>query len=321
MIRLLYWVFVAVDIAGLLFFFVLGLAAAGSAKTHPLLVALFMLGLPGLVLVLSIGIFLRSSSPLWRGLAFVLVAAPLLMAVATKAVNDALIGANSNAQGELTFFRQGPQRDLIEAIRRNDAPAVQSLVTRVNVNASGLQEMTPLVMALRQLRTTPAQQEVLEVLLAAGADPNQGTPYERPLEMALQIDDKTGPDPVARLLARGANPNVKNAFGVPIWFAAAGHGSGVETLALMLERGADPRATGSGGETILFYAASAGNWRAVRYLLAHSADASQGRSVNGLTFRELVEKEVRERAARDGYAGAKRDYDGLQDVVNDLKRP
>ena len=62
MIRLLNGAFVAVHAAALLFFFVLGLAAAGSA--------------------------------------------------------------HSNAGGEPTFFRPGPQRELLDAIQRNDVAAV-----------------------------------------------------------------------------------------------------------------------------------------------------------------------------------------------------
>ena len=320
MIRLLYWTLVALDIAGMLFLFVLGLAAAVSARTHPLMVALVMLALPGIPLWLSIWVFLRSTSPWWRAMAFVLVAAPLVIAVSTKAYNDAVFSAHSDEQGNLTFFKRGAQRDLIEAIQRNDDSAVKMLTPRVDVNAAGMQAMTPLVMALRQLRATPDRHEVLKALLAAGADPNQGTAYELPLEMALQIDDRTGPAPVALLLARGANPNVRNGSGVPIWFGAAGAGSAVETVELMLKHGADIRASGAKGETVLFYAAGASNWHAALYLLEHGADWRQGRSFKGQTYVEMIETLVRERRARDDYAGRKPADDGLQEVMSFLKR-
>ncbi|HPU50784.1 MAG TPA: ankyrin repeat domain-containing protein [Burkholderiaceae bacterium] len=320
MMRLLFWVLVALDIAGLLFFFVLGLAAAGSTRTHPLTVALLMLALPAIPLVLAIWVFARSQSPLWRALSFALVAAPLAITVAAQAYNDARISANSNAQGDLTFFEQGPQRELVEAIRRNDAAAVSALLPRANVNASGMQGMTPLVIALRQLRATPTQQDVLKVLLEAGADPNKGTPYERPLEMALQTMARSGPAPVALLLARRADPNVRNTSGMPIWFAAAGHDSSVDTMALLLRHGADLHGTSAKGETVLFYAASASNWRAVLYLLERGAPAAQGRSFKGLTFREVVDEAVRERKMRDDVAGRKTDDDGLKEVVEFLRR-
>lgn len=317
MIKLVYWAFVALDVAALLFFFVLGLAAAGSAKTSPLSVALVMLVLPAIPLAGSILLFLRSNALLWRAIAFALVAAPLVFVVATQAYNVATIRANSNATGDLTFFTAGPQRELVEAIKRNDATAVTALLPKVNVNATGLQEMTPLRAALRQLRSTPSQHEVLKVLLAAGADPNKGAQYEIPLEMALQIDDKTGPAPVAMLLAAGANPNVKNSFGAPVFFAGAGNGSNPEVLALLIEHRADLRATSTNGETILIYAATAGNWKAARYLLDEGADWTLGRSFSKHTFAEMVEESARK--ARDSYDGKTRDDAALQDVVNFLR--
>ncbi|HYW30036.1 MAG TPA: hypothetical protein VE869_00920, partial [Gemmatimonas sp.] len=91
MIKLLFWGFVALDIAALLFFFVLGLAAAGSSRTSPATVALFMLLLPAIPLAGAVWVFLRSSTTLWRVLAFVLAAAPVVVAVSTKAYNDARV--------------------------------------------------------------------------------------------------------------------------------------------------------------------------------------------------------------------------------------
>ncbi|MBX3690496.1 hypothetical protein [Dokdonella sp.] len=93
----------------------------------------------------------------------------------------------AGADGVLTFFEPGPERDLMEAIARNDAAAVATLARQADVNGSGLQGMTPLKHSLRQLRHTPGRQDVLAALLAAGADPNRGTPYEMPLGMAAQL--------------------------------------------------------------------------------------------------------------------------------------
>ena len=127
MIKLAYWGFVALDIAILLFFFVLGLAAAGSSRTSPVMVALYLLVLPGLPLLGSILVFTRATSPGLRALAFALVAAPLVIAGAIQWYSQMQFRANSNAAGELTFFRAGPMREMVEAIRRNDAAAVAAL--------------------------------------------------------------------------------------------------------------------------------------------------------------------------------------------------
>ena len=74
------------------------------------------------------------------------------------------------------------------------------------------------------------------MLEKAGANPNQGTAHEYPLQMALQIGTRTGPGPVQMLLAAGAKPNLPDSSGRPIYFGAAGLGGNVELLALMLRR-------------------------------------------------------------------------------------
>jgi hypothetical protein len=315
MIKLLFWLFVAIDAAGLILWFVLGLAAAGSAKTNPLLVALLLLVLPAIPLVGSVWLFLRSGALIGRAIAFALAAAPLVIAFATKAYITAQVSANSNAQGELTFFRAGPQRELVEALRRNDSAAVTALAPTVDVNASGMDDMTPLVAALRQLRQTPTQTAALKALIAAGVDPNKGTEYETPLEMTLQIDDKSGPEPVELLLKAGANPNLKNSSGMPIYFAAAGFGSPVSTLALVLQHGADLRAMGPKQESVLIYAATAQNWKAARYLIEQGADITLGRSFNGQTFAEVVRAAEEMQRNRAAYDGKPTPDDGLQELA------
>ena len=318
MIKVIYWGFVALDMAGLLLWFVLGLAAAGSSKTSPALVALYLLILPAIPLVASIIVFVRSTSPLWRALAFALAAAPLVILVSTQAYTRAQFRANSNAAGDLTFFRAGPMRDLIEAINRNDAAAVAALAPNVDVNRAGMADMTPLVAALRQLRATPEQQDVLKALIKAGVDPNKGTEYELPLEMALQISGKTGPEPVRLLLEAGANPNQKNSMGKPIYFAGSGRGASVDVLTLMLDHGADVKATDPKGETALIYAATTPNWKAVLLLLQRGADWKQGRSFGGLTFEEVVEKYAREK--KDGMLPPGTEDDGVEAVVAFLQQ-
>ncbi|MBL0170372.1 MAG: hypothetical protein IPP90_06490 [Gemmatimonadaceae bacterium] len=320
MIKLIYWAFVALDIVGLLFFFVLGLAAAGSSRTSPFLVALYLLLLPGIPLAASMLLFVRASSPVWRGMAFLLAAAPLVIVASMQLFALVQFRANSNAAGDLTFFRAGPMRELVEAIRRNDAAAVTTLASQVDVNRAGMAGMTPLISALRQLQITPDQQDVLRALIKAGADPNKGTDYEVPLEMAMQSAAKSGPEPVRLLLEAGANPNRTDSFGMPIFFTGSGRGSSLAVLTLLLDHGADMKATGPKGETALIFAASIPNWPAAHLLLVRGADWKLGRSFAGLTFKEMVEKYAREKkdgVIFDDHAGAD---DGLSAVVQFLEQ-
>lgn len=141
-------------------------------------------------------------------------------------------------------------------------------------------------------------------------------PYERPLEMALLINERTGPAPVAMLLAAGALPNRVNSSGTPIFFAGAGNLSSLESLTLLLRHGADLQAASTTGETILIYAASARNWKAARFLLQQGADPTQGRSRTGQTFSEASARAlVRDSSVKPSVIMADLDGDGRDDVA------
>ena len=275
-IRIAFWGLIALDALGVLLLFVLGLAAAGSARTNPLQVTLLLLVLPCIPLALSVVLFVRSAAPAWRLLALLLAAAPLLIAVSSRGIAEVQLRANTNERGELTFFRSGPMRQLAEAIARNDSSGVAA---------------------------------VLRLLLEAKADPNKEAQYELPLAIAIQLADKTGPGPVKLLLDAGANPNLTSSFGVPVYFSATGQSSNLETLTMLLDRGADVNAMSPKGETALFSAAMTRNWKAALLLLERGADWKQGRNVDGLTFKSLI----------DSYAGSYGDDTTFADVRRHLQ--
>lgn len=310
LMKVAFWALVALDVCGVLLLFVLGLAAAGSARTNPLQVALVLLVLPCIPLAASVILFVRATAPGWRLLALLLAAAPLLVAVSGRAVAEVALRANTNEQGELTFFRPGPMREIAEAIARNDSSTVASLVPKVDVNKTGFSDMTLLMLATRQLRETPEQHGVLRVLLAAGADPNKGAQFELPLSVAIQVSGKSGPEPVKLLLDAGANPNLPDSFGTPVYFAATGLSSSLETLTMLLDRGADVNAMGPKDATPLFSAAATRNWKAALLLLQRGADWKRGKSVNGLTFQNLI----------DSYAGAESGDSAFADVRRYLQQ-
>ena len=304
MMRVAFWGLVALDLLGVLLLFMLGLAAAGSSRSSPLQVTFLLLILPSIPLAASVVLFVRASSPVGRVVALVLAAAPLLILVSARAIAEVQLRSNTNERGEITFFRSGPRRELAEAIARNDSVAVASLVSKVDVNETGFSDVTPLLLAARQLRRTPKQHGVLRVLLEAGANPNKGAQYELPLAIAIQVSGKAGSEPVKLLLDAGANPNLATSFGEPVWFAATGQSSTLETLALLLDRGADVNATGPNESTALFAAANARNWKAALLLLRRGADWRRGRSLSGLPFKSLI----------DSYGGAESGDSAYADV-------
>jgi hypothetical protein len=301
-LTLLFWGLVVLDACGIALWFMLGLAAAGSTKDSPLSVAFALVLLPAIPLALAVFLFLRGGSTVTRAIAVLMAAAPLLIAVSMSAINEARLDAHRNAQGTLTFFKAGPQREIAEAIARNDAATVSALLPQVKVNEAGFEGTTLLIAALRQLRTTPDRLEVLRVITAAGADPNIGTQYEQPLSIALQVAGKAGAEPVRLLLEAGADPNRLDTFGTPAWFTATGQSASPELLAMLLARGADVRAKSRDGRTALFWAATTRNWQAALTLLEHGADWRTGTSATGLPFTVVVERELESQSDAPGFA-------------------
>lgn len=300
--KILFWLIVLCDFAGIGLLFLLGLAAAGPSKTNPLSVAAYLLIVPGLLLALSVFLFHFASSPLLRGAGFVLALSPVLALVLMKGYAEAQFKLNSDAQGNMTFFRAGPSREISTAIARNDAAAVAALAPKVNLNGRGFGDQTLLMLAFRQLRKTPDQLGVVRALVKAGADPNVGAGGETPLQQAIQLSSKTGPEPVELLLAAGAKVNEKDGFGRPVWFGATGKTVDVGILQAMLDHGADLQARSAQGQGALFDAATCGNWKATLLLLQRGADWKSFRTLNGQGFVEMLESHARVYGEEPGLA-------------------
>ena len=304
--RVIFWGLVALDLLGIMLLFLFGLAAAGSTKNSPAQVALVLLVLPAIPLAASVIWFVRATSSGGRLLALLLAAAPLLILVVARTVAEVQMRTTTNESGEMTFFRSGPKREMAEAIARNDARAVDSLLSKVNVNDTGLQGMTFLNLAARQLSETPEQHEVLRLLLKAGANPNKSAQYELPLGLVILESGKAGLEPVKMLLDAGADPNKRDNFGQPIYFDAVGKASTLETLTLLLDRGADINAVAKNGSTVLFDAANTRNWKAVLLLLKRGANWRLGKAVNGMPFEYWVEGSAGLESGDSTYAEVRR---------------
>ena len=291
---ILFWLLIAVDTLAWLLFFVLGLAAATSTRQSAISVALSLpFAVPAVLLIVAVALFTRSPNSAGRLGAMVIAAAPALILFWAKASATREMRLNTTSTGEVAYYREGPLRDLATAIRANDTASVSRLLPSVDVNAEGFQGTTPLMLAVRQLEHTPKQLDVLRMLLAAKADPNKIAEGELPLEVAIQQGEHAGAEPVLMMLKAGANPNIKNQWGSPVYFMGTGITVPVEVLTTLLDNGADLTATGKTGNSVVFDAALTENWKAVLLLLERGADYKTGRTLNGLTFQQMIETHSR----------------------------
>ena len=156
-------------------------------------------------------------------------------------------------------------RDLVDAVRRGDAPAVDALLEAgADVSAVGGDGSTALLWASHRddLRTA---RRLLDAGAAVDAANDLGA---TPLWAASQ---NGGGRMVRVLLAAGADPDLALLSGeTPVMVAArAGSANAVEQLA---EAGADLDRRGSRGQTALMWAAAQHHPDVVAALLAHGAD-------------------------------------------------
>lgn len=305
MIKIAFWALVVLDVLGIGLFFLLGLAAAGSTKSNPILVALLLLVLPALPLVAAVFMFTRTTSPGIKFFALLSAAAPLLIAVAGRTFAEATMRLTTNEEGEMTWYRAGPEREIAEAIMRNDSATVARVAPTAKVNKKGAAGMTLLVLSLRQMEESPeAQVAIVRSLLAAKADPNLDGQYDYPLALAVGESGKAGLEPMKMLLDAGANPNQRTSFSHPVWFSGTFVAASPEALPMLLDRGADINAETKDGETALISVAMTRRWDVALLLLQRGADWKRGKNVSGLGFAHIV----------DGDAGHD-DPDGLRAKV------
>ena len=122
------------------------------------------------------------------------------------------------------------------------------------INAKNSIGWTALHIACRNSKTFSSE-EMVDLLLRNGADPNAGANTETPLHLSSEYSNYgSSLETVEALIRSGADPNVKDGNGrTPLYLSSmhSNHTSSLETVELLLRSNADPNVKDGTGWTLL----------------------------------------------------------------------
>jgi hypothetical protein len=306
MLKILFWLFVALDVFALAIFGLLGLAAARPSHTNPIAALVIPFFIPAAILLGAIVLFVSAKTTGARVFAVLIAALPVLIVVGGHAATLVALQGYRDGSGEIREFRASALRDVEAAIERDDAAAVAAAARGADLDTRGLSGATVLVISLRRLRDHPDQLGVVKALLAAGADPNRRG-GELPLQAAIGAAHKIGAEPVRLLLDAGAEPNALDEWGEPAFFTAGG--ASLDVMQLLLAAGADVKLRNKQGESAAVLPARTSNWRVLALLLERGAPWRDQNAIVGVPFLDYMEGEARKAEALGENA------DGLAEVM------
>lgn len=214
LLKALFWLFAALDLAVIGLWFVLGLAAAGPSKTSPFAVALALLVVPGALLAGAILLFVRTESPGWRLAALLVVSGPALALGVSTAI------AWLRVPGAGGMWGSTPLTQALSALEKDPTQVAvvrKLLADGADPNQAG--EELPLVLAIYAVRHVGM--EPLRMVLDAGANPNAKTQWGEPAFFAV-LGGGNSVAELQLLLDRGADPKTLSRSGHSgLWQAAA----------------------------------------------------------------------------------------------------
>lgn len=289
MTRLLFTLFIALDVAALGLWFVLGLAAAKPSHTPLSSLLLFFL-LPAAVLAGIVLLYLRGPWPAARLLAVVLAGLPVLLVLSGAGVSRAVAWWHGESFENWAQPDPVVQKQLDSAIAAGDAAGVARIAgdPRASFNQGAA-----LVAALKRLEQHPQDLDLVRALLKAGADANAGGADMAPLAAAIYVSGKAGLEPVRLLLDAGADPNSSRGM-QPAWFDALPPSVPASVLPELLSRGAKLAAVDMAGNTALYWTVFHRNWSATALLLERGIDWRNARMPgDGIGLRHRLADELR----------------------------
>jgi len=289
MLTTVFWSLFLIEEAGFLFaaYYFLGPRSGSWGPEGP--VGGLLLFVPPVLLLVpaAIVLFTASDGAKMAGLAMLIVPLLFVLLGLGTAGYEKFQKARHRSGYDLFFWPA--QRNLAHAIVAHDVDLVKRLIPRagdLNVRYKG---ETLLRFALENTYAPGSAYEVVQALLAAGADPNlPSADNEWPLTKAIEKN----PALMSLLLQGGADPNLTDADGNPLWWSAMRFetGKSVIEMEILLQRGVDIHKRGKDSGCVA-WAADNGNWKAVWALMEHGAEWKDQR-INGQSVAALLAKSL-----------------------------
>ena len=197
-----------------------------------------------------------------------------------QALLDARVGISCSGDSDLTLLHVAVADEHPDLARTVAEQCSELLNT---VSTSYFDEQTPLSLAIGS-----GNQELVRILIEAGADPNANVApdYKVGSHLAYAVEEGDV-EVVSLLLEAGADPNVSDAdLGAPSYRATpldrAYHNDRADLVRVLMSAGADP---GAAGDSMLLAAISNGNAEMVSTLVEAGADV-HGRDARGRSMLE-----------------------------------
>ncbi|MBM3767997.1 MAG: hypothetical protein FJW32_21635 [Acidobacteria bacterium] len=339
MLRIVFWILFALEIAVPLFAAVAGVIGVLTGQTlNSMMLLIVPAGAVTLLLAL-IGVWFYFTNSKF---ALAVLCLPFLLVPFLLVMN--LLGDSSEQAdriGNLDFKQPGKRR-LANAIAANDLTAVKaSIADAGDLKIPGERSLPILLFALRSAPGKKPNPAIIAALLEAGADPNGACPYTEPVldqeegldsikqviknvgrpisscaAGTLPLDETTDFEIVELLVKHGADPNKKGRY-APVWFNAFGDyytsvPNGDKIFDLYRANGLRLEGVNSRGQGPIAAAAFGRDWHSLRVILESGADP------NGVMIVSKTLSEHLREAARmaSSYGRVPEDLDASIRIVN-----
>lgn len=254
----------------------------------------FMLGM-GVVFQVTSSEALRMMCLTAAGIGFLAVAgitSEVLVAEPMKARKDA--ERSLRAESGVDIFPEPAQVEFLKAVAAHDVEKVKALLPAVGDLNKMYGDTTLFYFAVKRGKewAYEADNEILEAMLKAGANPN--VPAGRPLSAVLG----SGADVVKLMLEAGADVNYEISKGEPLWWRWFGGDHHTDCVKLALAHGANLQARMDGVGAVAWAADSYG-WESVVLLIEAGAPyKGEPASEKGMTVYEYAMAQLDSRVRR-----------------------